>query len=241
MNARGIPTAAYQVLLLLSCTRGDTPAGGRYPWWGGYPLPGGVGTPARGTLGVSHLGCPPVRPDQGGTPPWVPHVRPGQGGTPSLPGGTLPIGPGWGTPLDLAGVSPGHPSAGPGWGTPPIWTWSGYPPGQVGYPPQLDLAGVTSSPSGPGWCTPPARWGTTPTRLDLAGVPPPSRPGWGTLLPVDRWTDTCQNITFPHITYVVGNKKVLLHKCKRHTARCISSTPYAVLSMGVPHPRYPLS
>ena len=47
--------------------------------------------------------------------------------------------------------------------------------------------------------------------LDLAGVPPPPSWTWpGTPLGVERqidgWTDTCQNITFPRTTYVVGNE-----------------------------------
>ena len=104
VNARGILTAAYQVLHLLSCTGG-----------------GGGSIPARGypTLGTHAVG----------TPPWVPPVRPEQvgypcqGGTPSLLGGTPPwvprIRPGWGIPLlDLAGVPLPRPAA-PGWGNPP--------------------------------------------------------------------------------------------------------------------------
>ena len=68
VNARGIPTAAYQVLHLLSCT------GGGYPCLRVYPIPG------RGGGGV-----PPI---------WTwPVVSPGQVEYPSLPAG-----PGWGTP-----------------------------------------------------------------------------------------------------------------------------------------------
>ena len=89
-GARGIPTAAYQVFHLLSCT-GGTPCLGDTPT-------GGVRHPCHG---VPHLGYPPV--------------RPGQGGTPSLPVGYPTSGTShqtWlGYPthhphLDLAGVPP---------------------------------------------------------------------------------------------------------------------------------------
>ena len=53
VNARGIPTAAYQVFHLLSVP-GGTPAGG------GYPIP---------AMGVPHLGHPhPTGPGRGTTP-----------------------------------------------------------------------------------------------------------------------------------------------------------------------------
>ena len=87
MNARGIPTAEYQVLHLLSCNSGGTPC------WG---VPLLEGTPPL---------VPPVRPGWGypipvrGTPPQVPSdlARVPQCGS------------GWGTPwLDLAGVLPHH-------------------------------------------------------------------------------------------------------------------------------------
>ena len=59
MNARGIPTAAYQVLHLLSCTGGAPPAGG-YPHpdlaGGEVPHPGGYPI----SEGYPHLGYPPV-------------------------------------------------------------------------------------------------------------------------------------------------------------------------------------
>ena len=73
VNARGIPTAAYQVLHLLSCT-GE----------GGYPCRG-VPHPCQGVShpcqGVPNLGYPPIRPCWGvphhgypppaGVPPWL--------------------------------------------------------------------------------------------------------------------------------------------------------------------------
>ena len=113
VNARGIPTAAYQVLHLLSCTRWGYPSRSG-PMGGGYlscrtpscgtPLArsdGGTrgevplcqGTPARSDGGVPEVGFTPIR---------VPHGQVRQGGT---WGGVPPIGapPGW---LDLAGVHP---------------------------------------------------------------------------------------------------------------------------------------
>ena len=69
-----------------------------------------------------------------------------------------------------------------------------------------------------GWGTPP------PARLGMGyPFPRPEILRWGTpsSASVDRYTDRCQNITFPHTTYAGGNKKVLLHKCKRHTAHHI--------------------
>ena len=108
VNARGIPTAAYQGFHLLSCMRRGTPPHlGVLPWpgptgeggtWGGFPhwgtpWPGPIG----GTQGGLHpVGVPPTRSD-GGVVPEVgyPPVRP-----------------------EL-----GYPSSGPGQGTPPhVWT-----------------------------------------------------------------------------------------------------------------------
>ena len=86
MNARGIPTAAYQVLHLLSCR-------------GGYPLLGD--TPCQGVLhlvpcqGVLHLGVSPPSDLAGVTP-----FGPGWGMPPPQ--------------LDLAGVLP-WPSQTDGW------------------------------------------------------------------------------------------------------------------------------
>ena len=111
MNARGIPTAAYQVLHLLSYTRWGTPPRpgptGGYPRWGtpppsGYPQPGLTGRYLRwGTLPSQ------VRPGgtQGGVPPSTEGVPPSAevGYSPSR--GT-PLPPGW---LDLAGVPPPRP------------------------------------------------------------------------------------------------------------------------------------
>ena len=138
MNARGIPTAAYQVLHLL-------PVVGYHPiqvWrrGGGFPEVGypparsdgaylGWGTPCMGTpLARSHGGIQGgVHPSQvwwGGYPRWG---TPQQGYLPARSDGGYPRQgtPQQGTPqpglmrevpkLDLAGV-------------PPIWTWPGYPP-----------------------------------------------------------------------------------------------------------------
>ena len=112
-----------------------------------------------------------------------------------------PIRPGWTLSLPRGVPHPGYP---------PHQTWLGDPiPGQevphrgyphqtwLGYPPS-NLARVPL-PSAPGWGTP---------QLDLAGIPPPPAPH------VDRQTDgrtdTCQNITFPRTTYAVGKKNQIL-------------------------------
>ena len=151
MNARFTPTAAYQVLHLLSCTRVVPPAGGN-PLPGNIPHLWRVYPPARG---------PPVGEGAGVVP------------LPGTPGG-YPI-PGRGTPTGgILHPWMGYPPFGPGWGTPP--------------------------PIRPGWGTP---------CLDLAGVPP-TWPGWVPPLWTDRWTDTCQNTTFPRTTYAVGkNLKIM--------------------------------
>ena len=94
VNARGIPTAAYQVLLR----------------WGTRP-------PARSDRGVPKVGYPPVRvPPRpgllGGYPRWgIPHWSTAPTGLPPCRGTS----PGQGTPLvrvpprlDLAGVPPPH-------------------------------------------------------------------------------------------------------------------------------------
>ena len=107
VNARGIPTAAYQVLHLL------TEVG--YPPLGYPPSRSDGGYPRWGT---THWGTPPSRSDPGGTR-----------------GGVLPIGvpPCWGTPCQ--GIPPlGYPPIGVpprldlAWVPPPGWTWLGYPP-----------------------------------------------------------------------------------------------------------------
>ena len=117
VNARSIPTAAYQVLHLLSCTR-----------WGTPPL--GYPPPARSDGGRGYLrwvppglGTPPARSDWGGylrwgtpigVPPWP--CLMGVGGLPEVgyPPGQVWWGEDlrWGTPpgwLDLAGVPPPPP------------------------------------------------------------------------------------------------------------------------------------
>ena len=199
VNARGIPTAVYQVLL------GGVPP----PHWGSPPgqaQPGGYprwGTPSqvwqggylrwstpsqvwwgRGVpeVGVPPwLGYPPARSDreggtQGGVSPW-PVPTGGQGGYPR-----------WGTPSQvwwgrevpevgypLVGVPlwPGLTGEGyPRWGTP-----IGLPPGQV-------WQGVP--PSG----TPTWTWlGYPPPTWTWLGYPPLAGPGWGTPLGVDRQMD----------------------------------------------------
>ena len=123
VNARGIPTAAYQVLHLL--TKWGTPPplprsdgvggtqGGILPWLG-YP-------PSRSDPGVPEVGYPLVR---------VPHVGlPTCQGTPCL--GT----PHRGTPIRV------HP--------PPSWTWLGYPPP----PPPAGPGSGTPPPLGVDWQT----------------------------------------------------------------------------------------
>ena len=123
VNARGIPTAAYQVLHLLSCTRwGNPPPQSGLPppqpgptWGGGYPRRGtpqrGLtgGYPRWGTPGQVWLGGYP----QVGVPPMVESPLAG-------------VPPGWGTPhLDLTRVPPGHVWLG-GVTPPPSWNWLGY-------------------------------------------------------------------------------------------------------------------
>ena len=123
----------------------------------------------------------------GGVPPS--HVR---GGTLShVGGGGYPVPCLGGYPIPCPGGIP-HPRSG---GGTPSHVGGGYPPNPdlgwgtpprprpgMGYPPRPDL----------GWSTPPRpeilRWGTPP--------PPAS---------VDRYTDWCQNITFPRTTYAGGN------------------------------------
>ena len=120
MNARGVPTAAYQVLICCPVTGGYPPAGGTPPWVPLLDLTGGT------------------HPCWRSTPPRVPHIRPGWGvpypcqgypasGTPLLDLVEYPP-PHWTwlwyPPSDLAEV----PHVRPGWGTPLR------PPGQVEYP-----------------------------------------------------------------------------------------------------------
>ena len=118
MDVRGIPTAAYQVLHLLSCTGGGGTAARGYPtsgtppvrpgWqaphscWGyptsgtlpsdlagGYPIPAG-GYPTSGTPWLDLAGVPSHW-------TWLGHPTPPSG----LARVPLPIIPGWGTPSSL--------------------------------------------------------------------------------------------------------------------------------------------
>ena len=137
MNARGIPTAAYQVFLVLhevgtpppsQVWRGGGPWGrvppgrippGRVPpsqvWWRvpevGYPLAGYTpqqGTPCQVQWGIPKVGYPPTR----GTP------QPGlMGDTPQA--GYLLQG--------LMGGTQGGGSPPPAGVPPSTWTWLGYP------------------------------------------------------------------------------------------------------------------
>ena len=129
-----------------------------------------------------------------GYPPWqgTPHQGTPWQGTPQQ--GTPParVPPWQGTPLARV---------------PPSWTWQGTP--QPGYP------------------LPPTR---VPPLLDLAGYPPSCPMAFWEMLqsimgygypPVDRQTDTCQNITFPRTTCMGGNKTALLRDCKRRTVRAV--------------------
>ena len=108
VNARGIPTAAYQVLHLLPEV--------------GYPPPTGVRSSPR----------PGLRSDRGGYLRWgTPLARSNGGGTPRQ--GTPPARfdggyPRWGNPPSWTW---------PGWGTPPARTWPGYPPPPPGVDRQI--------------------------------------------------------------------------------------------------------
>ena len=190
VNTRGIPTAAYQVLHLLTevgyppCPglMGGVPEVGypphpglmgRYPRWGTPPVRypqvwrGGVpevGYPSIGyplSVTTPHQ-VPPSRSDQGGPEVGYPAL-----GTPHQvpPSRSNWENPRWGTPLSGTPPPPQLDLA----GVPPSWTWLGYPPGWtwLGYPPPPRV--------GPGWGTPPSwTWPGTPPppHLDLARVPP---------------------------------------------------------------------
>ena len=116
MNARGIPTAVYQVLHLLSEV-GYPPS---QVWWGGTQ--GGGTPPSRSTPsqvwqgGYPRQGTPPARSDRG-CPRWsTPPSQVWQGGYQRRG-------------IPLARSDRGY----PWWGTPrqwypPSWTWLGYPP-----------------------------------------------------------------------------------------------------------------
>ena len=146
VNARGIPPAAYQVLLAMLGGRVPSPRSGGVPSLrsrGGVPGPrsgGGYLVPGLGGYPIPGLGGYPI-PGLGGTPS---HVRgypiPGLGGTPSRP----------------------HSPAKPEMGYPPGQTWDGVPPDQTWdwVPPWPDL----------GWGRPPhlkLRWGTPSPYLEL--------------------------------------------------------------------------
>ena len=126
VNARGIPTAAYQALRVQSCPREV-----------GYPgrVPPGWGTP-------------PSWPGWGEYHGWVPPLA----GVPPVltwPGRRYPkwVPPGWGTPHpDLAGGYPWQAPSGQDDGVP----W----PGQDGwYPGWVPPGWGTPPPIGPGWGT----------------------------------------------------------------------------------------
>ena len=157
VNARGIPTAAYQVLF------GGVPPIRVPPgqvWPGGYLR---WGTPCQGTPGqVWWGGYPrwgtPIRPGWGDTRGGVPSI--GVASQPGLTGGTQgEVPPTWtwlGYPqLDLAGV-------------PPTWIWLGYPPrlDLARVPPTWSWLGYPPSPAGPGQGTPP-RCGQTDWWTDM--------------------------------------------------------------------------
>ena len=145
VNARGIPTAAYQVLHLLT-EFGYPPAGvppaksnGGYPRWGTPPsrsTPGRV-TPWLGPMGGTRGGIPqngyPLARSNGGIPKVgyppaeVPPAR-SDGMVPEVgyPHGQVQWEGTWGgLPPPRQGYHPTSPK--PGRGT-PIWTWLGYPP-----------------------------------------------------------------------------------------------------------------
>ena len=171
MNARGIPTAAYQVLLGGVPPLQGTPS---QVWWG---VPEVSTNPSiwippsqvwwgkgywRWGTSTPHLGTPsPARSDPGGTRGGVPPI-----GVPASQvwGGT------WGGVPPIR-VPPGQvwqgvPEVGyPPSGYSPAWTWLGYPPrlDLAGVPPCLDLAGVPPHLTWLGYPLP---------RLDLAQVPP---------------------------------------------------------------------
>ena len=102
----------------------------------------------------------------------------------------------------------GYPPSSPDRGVPPSSSDGGTPSSPNGVPPSSPI-GVP--PSWSGWGTPvgihPIRkdggtphwkgWGTPVWDCDLMGYPPH----------VNRHTDSCQNITFPHTSYAGSNKQ----------------------------------
>ena len=127
VNARGIPTAAYQVLHLLTKVGYPPPSGYPHPGLMGVPgVPPCWGTPLSRSDG-GYLGYPPVRvpphPGLTGGYPWYP------------PSGHPPV-----------GVPPCQGTL-PHQGTPPGWTWFRYPPPGwtwLGYPPPPPRCGLTN-------------------------------------------------------------------------------------------------
>ena len=95
VNARGIPTAAYQVLHLLSCMMWGTPRPGLmggYPRWGNphqSTFPCQATPPPPGQVWLVGGGTPPTRSNRGGTWGGVP---PRQGYPPSYLAGVPPLG-----------------------------------------------------------------------------------------------------------------------------------------------------
>ena len=105
--------------------------------------------------------------------------------------------------------------------SPPAWTQEAYRPRRIKYYICCPVPGGYP-PSGPGRVPPsrgylPLAWGTPwagGTPPWPGGLPPSwtwlGYPSWpGGVSPcgqTDGWTDTCQNITFPHTTYAVGNQ-----------------------------------
>ena len=171
MNARGIPTAAYQVLHLLLVVgyppnRGTPPqsglTGGGYLRWGtpqqGYAQPGPMrvwgylrwGTTQQCTPSQVWWGVPEVEYHPAGVPPWPGLTGGTWGGVPPPPSRGTPSqvwqGGTWGGVPPLAGVPLPPADLTGGY---PNWTWLGYPP-----------------PSGPGGITP-QRCGQTETLPSL--------------------------------------------------------------------------
>ena len=113
---------------------------------------------------------------------------------------------GGGTPSHVLGGTPSHV-----WEGTPSQVWGGTPSQVRGYPipslgvphpksggyPDLGLGPPLSRPGMgyPLW--PDLGWGTPQTLDPEMGYPPPTS--------VDRYTDWCQNITFPRTTYAGGN------------------------------------
>ena len=91
----------------------------------------------------------------------------------------------------------------PGLGATRTHVWGGQvPPSQVWGVPHPMSGGY-----------PDLEWGTPPSRPGM-GYPPHLR--WGTPpASVDRYTDWCQNITFPRTTYAGGNQRTIIGKTER--------------------------